>query len=253
MIKKTLYLLVITLVIFTSSITASNLDSALYTSNLKAYTWEPISDVKDILQYENPKNLTKRAIDQSKLAEAHYSTAVELMKKKEYSSAINEFKSAMKRYKRAKLSDDGLNFIRVNMALCYANSGNNEDLALSKRFLNLITSRIYSNNNWTYNIAIAHNKVGNSSEAASFLSSIIRKDEFNFQAYVTLEDIYRKSGNEKDADKVIQRMETAKDKLIEKNQKSKPSNNQKIKKQEKNKKFIPKGERPDITNLKILK
>ena len=44
------------------------------------------------------------------------------MKKKEYSSAINEFKSAMKRYKRAKLSDDGLNFIRINMALCYANS-----------------------------------------------------------------------------------------------------------------------------------
>mgnify|MGYP000624750345 FL=1 len=223
MIKKTLYLLVITLVIFTSSINASNLDSTLYTSNLKAYTWEPISDVENILQYENPKNLTKRAIDQSKLAEEHYTSAVKLMKKKEYSSAINEFKSAMKRYKRAKLSDDGLNFIRLNMALCYANSGNNEDIALSKRFLNLLTSKIYSNNNWTYNTAIAHNKVGNFSEAASFLSSIIRKDEFNFQSYVTLEDIYRNSGNEKDADKVIQRMKTAKSKLIAQNQKTKSS------------------------------
>ena len=250
MIKKTLYLLVITLVNFTSSITASNLDSTLYTSNLKAFTWEPISDVKDILQYENPKNLTKRAIDQSKLAEVHYSSAVELMKKKEYTSAINEFKSAMKRYKRAKLSDDGLNFIRVNMALCYANSGNNEDIALSKRFLNLVTSKIYSNSNWTYNTAIAHYKIGNFSEAASFLSSIIRKDEFDFQSYVTLEDIYRNSGNEKDADKVIERMETAKAKLIAQNQKSKPSKKQKTKK-EKNKKFIPKGERPDIKNLKI--
>ena len=250
MIKKTLYLLVITLVTFTSSITASNLDSTLYTSNLKAFTWEPISDVKDILQYENPKNLTKRAIDQSKLAEVHYSSAVELMKKKEYTSAINEFKSAMKRYKRAKLSDDGLNFIRVNMALCYANSGNNEDIALSKRFLNLVTSKIYSNSNWTYNTAIAHYKIGNFSEAASFLSSIIRKDEFDFQSYVTLEDIYRNSGNEKDADKVIERMETAKAKLIAQNQKSKPTKKQKTKK-EKNKKFIPKGERPDIKNLKI--
>ena len=56
MIKKTLYLLVITLIIFTSSITASNSDSTLYMSNLKAYTWEPISDVENILQYENPKN-----------------------------------------------------------------------------------------------------------------------------------------------------------------------------------------------------
>ena len=172
------------------------------------------------------------------------------MKKKEYTSAINEFKSAMKRYKRAKLSDDGLNFIRVNMALCYANSGNNEDIALSKRFLNLVTSKIYSNSNWTYNTAIAHYKIGNFSEAASFLSSIIRKDEFDFQSYVTLEDIYRNSGNEKDADKVIERMETAKAKLIAQNQKSKPSKKQKTKK-EKNKKFIPKGERPDIKNLKI--
>ena len=39
------------------------------------------------------------------------------MKNKEYTAAINEFKSAMKRYKRAKLSDDALNYLRANMAL----------------------------------------------------------------------------------------------------------------------------------------
>ena len=251
MIKKTLYLFAISLVILTNNITASNIDSTLYISNFKAYYWEPISDVKNILQYENPKDLSKRTIDQTKLAEANYSTAVELMEKKDYTAAIIEFKSAMKKYKRAKLSDDALNFIRVNMSLCYAHTGNKEDLALSKRFLTLITSRIYSDINWTYNIGIAHNKVGNSSEAASLLSSIIRKDEFHFQAYVTLEEIYRNSGNEKDADKVIERMETAEAKLIVQNQRSKPSNNKNTKKKEE-KKFMPKGERPDITNLKVI-
>ena len=250
MIKKTLYLLVITLAIITSSITASNIDSTLSASNFKAHYWEPISDVKNILQYENPKELTKRTIQQTNLAEANYSAAIELMKNKDYTSAIIEFKSAMKKYKRAKLSDDALNFIRVNMALCYAHTGNKEDLALSKRLLTLVTSRIYSQINWTYNIAIAHNKVGNSAEAASLLSSIIRKDEFHFQAYVTLENIYRNSGNEKDADKVIERMQTAEAKLIVKNQRSKSSNKQKTK-QKNGKKFIPTGERPDITNLKI--
>ena len=251
MIKKTLYLIVITLAILTSSITASNIDSTLSASNFKAHYWEPISDVKNILQYENSKELTKRTIQQTNLAEANYTAAVELMKKKDYTFAIIEFKSAMKKYKRAKLSDDALNFIRVNMALSYAHTGNKEDLALSKRLLTLITSRVYSDINWTYNIGVAHNKVGNSSEAASLLSSIIRKDEFHFQAYVTLEAIYRNSGNDKDADKVIERMETAEAKLIVQNQRSESSNDQKIK-QKKEKKFIPKGERPDITNLKIL-
>ena len=250
MIKKTFYLLVITLGILTSSITASNIDSTLSASNFKAHYWEPISDVKNILQYENPKELTKRTIQQTNLAEANYSAAIELMKNKDYTSAIIEFKSAMKKYKRAKLSDDALNFIRVNMALSYAHTGNKEDLALSKRLLTLVTSRIYSEINWTYNIGVAHNKVGNSAEAASLLSSIIRKDEFHFQAYVTLENIYRNSGNEKDADKVIERMQTAEAKLIVKNQRSKSSNKQKTK-QKSGKKFIPTGERPDITNLKI--
>ena len=152
MIKKTLYLLAITLAIITSSITASNIDSTLSASNFKAHYWEPISDVKNILQYENTKDLTKRSIQQTNLAEANYTAAIELMKKKDYTSSIIEFKSAMKKYKRAKLSDDALNFIRVNMALSYAHTGNKEDLAFSKRLLTLVTSKIYSENNWTYNM-----------------------------------------------------------------------------------------------------
>ena len=44
------------------------------------------------------------------------------MKSKEYNAAIKEFKAAMKRYKRAKLSDNALNYIRVNMALSYAHN-----------------------------------------------------------------------------------------------------------------------------------
>ena len=89
---------------------------------------------------ENTKNLTKRSIDQSKLAGKHYSAAVSLMHNKEYTEAIIEFKAAMKRYKRAKLSEDALNFIRANMALSYAKTGNNEDRIVGERLLNLITS-----------------------------------------------------------------------------------------------------------------
>ena len=253
MIKRTLFSVAILL--FAVSFTANSATTdTTKTSNLVPYTWQPISDVEKVLQYENTKDITKRSIDQSKLAGDHYTAAVELMRKKEYTAAIKEFKSAMKRYKRAKLSDDALNFLRANMALSYSSTGNKEDYAVSKRFLDLITSKAYTDIKWTYNIAIAHNKVGNANEAASLLSSAIRKDEFYFQAYVTLEYIYRSSGNDKDADKVIARMQTAQAKLMQQNQKkesvSRGGNKTKNKKEGI---YIPKGKKPDVTNLKIVK
>ena len=253
MIKRTLFSVAI--LFYTVSITANTaLNDTTKIEDLVAYTWQPISDVDKVLQYENTKDISKRSIDQSKLAGEHYTLAIELMKNKEYNAAINEFKSAMKRYKRAKLSDDALNYLRANMALSYSSTGNKEDLAVSKRFLSLITSKVYSDNKWTYNIAIAHHKTGNVNEAASLLSSVIRKDEFYFQAYITLEDIYRISGNDQDADKVIERMQTAQAKLIKQNQK-KSSVAKGGKKNKNNKKdvFIPTGKKPDVTNLKIVR
>ena len=61
---------------------AASLDSSL-TKNLSAYFWEPISKVENILQYENTKKLTKRSIDQSKIASKHYEDGVIFMKDKE--------------------------------------------------------------------------------------------------------------------------------------------------------------------------
>ena len=251
--NKIITLIILSLFISIYTITASSIDSS-YTEGLKAYHWTAISDVEKTMQYENQKELTKRAIDQAKLAAEHYKSGVNLMKNKEFIAAITEFKAAMKRYKRAKLSPDALNFIHTNMALSYAKSGNKDDLSTANRLLSLITNRAYNDNKWTYNIAIAHYLVGNQNEAASLLSSIIRKDEYFFQAYITLEDIYRNSGNTSDAKKVIARMETAENKLRKKNQKIKQKKSE-IKTERKNTKktISAKGKRPDIKNLKILK
>ena len=113
------------------------------------------------------------------------------MKSKEYNAAIKEFKAAMKRYKRAKLSDNALNYIRINMALSYAHTGNKQDMVAAKRYLDLVTPKIQSEDNWNYNIAIAKNKTGDQLEASKILSNVIKKNSGNFQAYVTLAAIYK--------------------------------------------------------------
>ena len=141
MIKRTLFSIAILL--FSTNIFAANLISD---TSYTAFYWSPISDVEKVLQYENQKDLSKRTIDNVKKAKTHYVDAYKLMTNKEYQAAITEFKAAMKIYKRAKLSNDALNFINANMALSYASTGNKEDLAVSKRFLELITPKIYTDN-----------------------------------------------------------------------------------------------------------
>ena len=256
MLKRILFTVSICLFAFLNS--NANIADSSYFSHLSAYDWQPISDVEKVLQHEKTKELTKRTLDQSKLADKHYVDGVKKMKSKEYNAAIKEFKAAMKRYKRAKLSDNALNYIRVNMALSYAHTGNKEDIVAAKRYLDLITSKIDSENSWKYNIAIAKNKIGDQLEATKILSSIINKNKNDFQSYVTLAAIYRDSGNDDDAEKIVEKMQKAAVKksklnvLKNKNAQANRSNTSKTKKVKKKKVVVnPKGKKPDVTNLKV--
>ena len=67
MIKRIITLIVTTFLLSINTSIASSIDTS-YTKELNAYTWSPISDVEKTMQYENQKDLTKRSIDQAKLA-----------------------------------------------------------------------------------------------------------------------------------------------------------------------------------------
>ena len=246
MMKKFITFLVVLLVMQSPNFVVAQSNSTDINS-LKPFDWKPISGVEDILQYE--KDIKKRTIQQVNLAKEHYTAAIKFMNNKEYSAAITEFTAAMKRYKAARLSQDAYNYIRTNMALCYANTGNKEDMAIARQNTTILTPLIFEEDNWSYNVAILYNKIDNQHEAASILSSIIRNNEYNFQAYITLEAIYKKSGNQNDASRVRNRMQTAEAKLIAKQNKAK-NDPTSVKKEKKI--FLPKGVKPDILNLKII-
>lgn len=221
--------------------------------SITPFSWSTISNIEDIiLQNENSKKLTKNSLQQTKKGNTHYNLGVASMNSQDYNTATIEFKNAMKRYKRAKLNDNSLNYVIANIALAYANNTENEkNQVLSGRFLTLLTKKIYKEPKWTYNIAITHYLVGNNDEAARLLNSCIKMNNFDFQSYVTLESIYRESGNIKEANKVTERMSDAEIKLAKSKLKSPKKRKKKSKKT--NIASIPKGERPDIANLKIVK
>tara|TARA_Y100001954_G_C15794691_1_gene597001 strand:- start:309 stop:1862 length:1554 start_codon:yes stop_codon:yes gene_type:complete len=245
MIKKNLLLLIafVTTTLYLSA-------NIVVDSKLVPYAWTPISDVDKVLEYVNPNDLTKRSTQLINSAKVKYVEGIENMENKEYNAAIMKFKTAMKDYTRSKINDDALNFIRGNMALSYCHTGNKEDLVMAKRLLQQLTSKVYSNSNWMYNVAIAQAKTGNQKEATSLLAQIIRNDEFNFQAYITLEAIYKDSGNQKDAARVRDRMQNAEAKLMRKKQ---SGSNEVIDEPQEKRVFAPIGSKPDIYNLNIVK
>ena len=231
--------------IISVSIASANNTDTSYTDHLVAGDWSPISEVEKILENADQKKLTRRSKDQAKKASVHYLNAIEFMKKSEYSNAVSEFELAMKRYKRAKLGADAMNYVNINMALAYVKTGENKNISKAKRFLDLLSKKATKDNRWAYNTAIAYNLTGNPNKAAEILSEIIKKDRYFFQAYVTLEDIYRLGDNDKSADKVKKMMNIAEEKLINKEYTS--SNNTKTNQNLNNITEI--GKKPDVKNL----
>lgn len=233
------------------NISAFAVDSTYFQQHTP-FHWEVISDVDKTLQHEKLKDLNKKAIDQSKIGNDHYSTAIRKMHNKNYAVAIAEFKNAMKRYKRAKLSPDAYNYLHTNMALCYISTGNNKDKVMAKRYVNLLTKTIFKEKDWIYNIGIVHYYLNNQDEAASMLSSCIKMDEYNYQAYATLRAIYQESGNTKSANKVHEQMQSAQAKQLKQSQKEKAE--QKSGKKKKGKVVISAsaGEKPNINDIRIV-
>ena len=257
MIKKTINISLILSLLFTlsNSVTAkSTIDSIISLSeNMVAYDWEVISGVESILQYDNENAMTKNSLKNLNAGNELYSAGVKLMSQKKYDQATEQFSEALKKYKRAKISANAYNYIYINMALSYANTGKEKDKAVASRFLSLVTSKIDKQKEWVYNLAIANYLAGNTSAAIENLSKAIRLDINFFQAYITLEAIYRSNGEDSRADKVRDRLETNEALLIKKMQRSsnKPKRNQST--ESNTNEVILAGVKPDVRVIDIVR
>ncbi|MAN49858.1 MAG: hypothetical protein CMD04_03445, partial [Flavobacteriales bacterium] len=78
-----------------------------------------VSDVEKIAMNANTKKLNARALDQFKLANESYIEGVRLLQQDKFKKSIAALKTAYKNYNRAKLNNDAMNFIYVQMAVAY--------------------------------------------------------------------------------------------------------------------------------------
>ena len=252
MIKRIIFSLTILSFIASKDINATSIDS-VDVNKLIPLDWKAISGAEKVLSFVKESELTKRTKSKSDEAKVLYNKGVTLMNKGNYSEAVDQFQQAMKKYKRAKLNDDALNYIRTNTALSYASIGGKDNKAAAKQQLSMVTKEVYKEQEWLYNLAVAHYHAGNEKEAISLLSLAIRKNEFYFQAYVTLAEIHKRNKNsQKEAVKVKERLTKAVQK--QKRKEEREAENQ-LGNPTDNKKSIDERaiKKPDPTKLRVVK
>tara|TARA_B100000902_G_scaffold18326_1_gene21957 strand:+ start:3362 stop:5017 length:1656 start_codon:yes stop_codon:yes gene_type:complete len=253
---KPISIIALLIITISNPLYAYNTNDSL-TRDLDPFYWEIISGIEKLVP---SKNMSKSNIKRLEEGNTLYNEGLSKMKSGNYAGAIEDFKVVVKKYyTRAKLTPNDLNYIYINLALCYLELRKNnnsegpsqENKTMAERYLNFITNKVNKEKQWLYNLSIAYYKLGDTEETESKLSQVIRLDENYFQAYVTLIKLYEELGDINNAERVKDRMFTAEQKLISSFNKKKPN---KIENEKSNKKeFIFSSKKPDIKNVRIIK
>ena len=114
-----------------------------------------IAKKDDHLQFNKIDKINERGMIQIQEGIGEYNLGVKALANKEYKTAQTHLKNTEKRLKRGKVTEDGLNFTRANLAIAYLATGERRGVGQAKRYLRSLTPKLYKSIKWTYNIAVA--------------------------------------------------------------------------------------------------
>ena len=155
---------------------------------------------------------------------SEYNLGVKALENKEYKTAQTHLKNTEKRLKRGKITDDGLNLARGNLAISYLATGEKRGVGQAKRYLKYLTSKLFNTREWIYNIAVANYDFASRSrgtvkeeyikKSIKLFQKSITKDKLFLPSYENLVYIYKEQGEANKALKMANSLEKQKQKLM---------------------------------------
>jgi len=164
----------------------------------------------DHLQFNKIDKIDERSMDQVQQGVGAYNDGIKALKNKEYNKAIDDLKEAEKRLKRGKITEDGLNFVRGNLAIAYLSKGDKRGLGQAKRYLKYLTKQIYKTRDWTYNLAVACYTFGDTEKALDLFKLATKQDRLYLKPYKNMIFIY----NEMEQGKKALSVQKSHDKIL---------------------------------------
>ena len=168
----------------------------------------------DHLQFNKIGNIDERSMDQIQQGVGAYNDGIKALRNKEYAKAIDDLKEAEKRLKRGRITEDGLNFVRGNLAIAYLSKGDKRGLGQAKRYLKYLTKQIYKTRDWTYNLAVAYYTFGDKAKALDLFKLATKQDRLYLKPYQNMIYVYNEMEEVKKALSVQKSYEKNRNDLI---------------------------------------
>ncbi len=206
--------------------------------------------------------ITDKSLPFYEKANDFYTKGVNNLRSGDIDLAEDNFKNALKNYKKSKISDEAISFVYMQLALTYFSTDNPRDKSKGEKMFKAVNVKtIKKDPKWSYNLGLMYYLSNNpeaKSKAKEFFDASIKSDKYFFIAYEELACVYKSLGDDKKYEKTLERLNFQKNQNRERNQRIKQnvSNNNFSSKDKKDKAHhytITDGVEPSAVDIIIFK
>ena len=172
-------------------------------------------DAKSVMKHESIAAFDERTRKKIREGQELFEEGVALFNNGEYDLAAKSFKSSLKKYTQAKVTQATLNSITANLAMSYFRSPNERNHKKVVPLLEGLSKEIYKERDWVYNMAVMYYGLGNNPKALEMLQMCTALDEYFLMGYQHQVAVYNDMKDLKNAKKTYRTHEKYKHELTE--------------------------------------
>ena len=186
----------------------------------KGINIDPISlvakgDGKTVLRNEIITDFDDRLRKKIREGQELYDQGIVLFNSGEYSLAIKAFKSSLKKFNQAKVSQLTLSYVNANLAMSYFRSSEKRDKKKVSPILDILSKKVYDDRDLTYNIAVMQYGLGNKEKSIDLLEQCSSIDKYFLMSYQNQVAIHNELDDLKSAKRAFKNHEKYKNELTE--------------------------------------
>lgn len=172
-------------------------------------------DGKSVLKNETITTFDERARKKLREGQEFYDQGVVLFNSGEFALAVKAFKSSVKKFNQAKVSQLTLSYVNTHLAMSYLRSPEARDKKKVGPIIEMLSKPVYDDRDLTYNIAVMQYSLGKKDVAINLLEKCNSLDKYFLLSYQNQVAVHNELEDVKSANKAFKNHEKYKNELTE--------------------------------------
>ena len=183
--------------------------------NIDAMSLSTKGDGKSVLKNETITAFDDRLRKKLREGQDFYDQGIVLFNSGEFPLAIKAFKSSLKKFNQAKVSQLTLSYVNTHLAMSYFRSSEKRDKKKVGPIIEMLSKQVYEDRDLTYNIAVMQYGLGKKDKAIDLLEKCNSMDKYFLLSYQNQVAIHNELDDPKSAKKAFKNHEKYKNELTE--------------------------------------